>query len=156
LAPTRLHWLLLICLVLLIPTRGTADDQAPDSRIELRTPHFTVISNASEKDATEIAEHFEKIRAALPEFFPLPVPRIDPAQPVLILAMKDEESLAKLLPEYWSEAGRTRPGGIFYRAFDGNFIVCARTPRVGFDITWFTTSTRIWRPTGICRFFPCG
>jgi tetratricopeptide (TPR) repeat protein len=99
-----------------------ADDQVPDSWSELRTPHFTIISNASEKNATEIAEHFEKIRAALPQFFPLPVPRIDPAQPVLILAMKDETSLAKLLPEYWSEEGRARPGGIFYREFDGNFI----------------------------------
>ena len=54
--------------------------------IEVRSPHFVVASNAGEKEARRIADQFEQIRALFHTAFPNL--RVDPSEPVLILAAK--------------------------------------------------------------------
>jgi len=56
--------------------------------IEVRSPHFLVFSNAGEREARRIADQFEQIRGLFHAAFTNL--RVDPAQPVLILAAKNE------------------------------------------------------------------
>ena len=58
-----------------------------------------------------MALQFEMIRAVFRNTFPKA--RVDPAQPPIILAVKDEESLKALLPAFWEQKGRMHPAGYF-------------------------------------------
>src|SRR5689334_345456 len=88
---------------------------------EVRSPHFTVVSNAGEKEARRVADQFEQVRvlfhAALPNL------RVDPAQPVVILAAKNEATMKALLPEHWEAKGQVHPGGIYQPGEDKHYVV---------------------------------
>ncbi len=94
--------------------------QGIDGRwIEVRSPHFIVVSNADEDDARQVAREFEVIRsvfqAALPE-------SSDPRRRLTIIAAAGEEGLAKLMPQFWSQ-GDARPVGAFLRGSVEHHIV---------------------------------
>jgi tetratricopeptide (TPR) repeat protein len=81
--------------------------------VEVRSPHFVVVSDAGAGEARRIAAHFERIRAAFKALWPWA--RVDPAIPVMILAARDEQGLKVLLPGYWETKGRMHPAGVFHR-----------------------------------------
>ena len=110
-----------ISLLLLLPACRARADQKPEAWIEVRTPHFIVASNGNEKDARRIAEQFEQVRNVFQTF--LGFKRVDPPQPIQILAMKNEASLSKLFPDYWAEKGHVHPAGFFQPAEDANYII---------------------------------
>jgi tetratricopeptide (TPR) repeat protein len=82
-----------------------------DKWVEARSPNFIVVSNAGEQQARKTAVQFEQIR----EFFrrSLKVASEHPTPVITILAVKDENSLRELLPDYWAEKGHAHPAGIF-------------------------------------------
>ena len=86
--------------------------QAPGAWVELRSPNFVVVSNAGEERARRVAQDFERVRAVVQRA--LPQMRVDPRQPIAILAVKDEQSLRELLPQFWERNG-PRPTGVFRR-----------------------------------------
>src|SRR5579864_7672327 len=89
--------------------------------IEVRSPHFVVSSNAGEKEARRIADQFEQIRALFhAEFANL---RVDPAQPVLILAAKNENTMKMLLPEDWEVKGHVHPAGLYQQGEDKHYVI---------------------------------
>jgi len=59
---------------------------AADNWIEVRSQHFTVNTNAGEKDARKIADQFEQIRQMFHSAFS--ALRVDTAQPITIVAAK--------------------------------------------------------------------
>jgi hypothetical protein len=75
-APARAVRLAGISLLLLLPAYRARADQKPEAWIEVRTPHFIVVSNGNEKDARRIAEQFEQIRNVFQTF--LGFKRVDP------------------------------------------------------------------------------
>lgn len=89
--------------------------------IEVRSPHFTVASNAGEKEARRVADQFEQIRALFhAQFASL---RVDPAQPVLILAAKNENTMKMLLPEDWEVKGHVHPAGLYQPGEDKHYVL---------------------------------
>src|SRR5690348_5777201 len=78
--------------------------------VEVRSPNFIVVSNASEKQARKTALQFEQIRDVFRNS--LAVASNHPSPVITILAVKDESSMRELLPEYWAK-GHTHLGGIF-------------------------------------------
>jgi len=110
-----------ISLLLLLPACCARADQKPEAWIEVRTPHFIVASNGNEKDARNLAQHFEQIRNVFQTM--LGFKRVDPPQPILIFALKDERSISKLLPEYWAEKGHVHPAGVFLYSQDASYIL---------------------------------
>jgi tetratricopeptide (TPR) repeat protein len=89
--------------------------------IEVRSPNFTVISNAGEKQARKTALQFEQIRTVFRDS--LAVAREHPTPVITIFAAKDEKSLSELLPEYWTP-GHSHVGGLFsYRMDQFNIAV---------------------------------
>ena len=96
--------------------------------IEVRTPNFTVISNAGEKECRKIADQFEEIRLVFRNAFP--TLRTEIGKPVVIFAVKNEESLKLLLPEYWETKGHTHPAGIYVPG-EAEHFVAVRTDTHG-------------------------
>ncbi|MGH9575758.1 MAG: tetratricopeptide repeat protein [Candidatus Acidiferrales bacterium] len=87
--------------------------------VEVRSPHFVVVSNAGDKDARKAAVQFEQIRAVFREALPV---RQSGAGPVVtILAVKDDKSLQELLPDYWTK-GHAHPAGLFVSAMNQFYI----------------------------------
>jgi tetratricopeptide (TPR) repeat protein len=109
---------ILACFVL--ASVGVANAAKPQAWIEVRSPHFVVVSDANEKRARRVALHFELIRAVFQKSFPRA--RVDPVGQVTVLAAKDEKSLKNLLPEFWEEKGQLHPDGIFVRGPEKNFV----------------------------------
>jgi tetratricopeptide (TPR) repeat protein len=93
----------------------------PGGWVEVTTPHFSVMSDDSEKAARRIADQFEQIRSLYSRALSHNL-RLDPGIPILILAGKNEKSLSQLIPEYWAEKGHTHPAGIFVAGTEKNFI----------------------------------
>jgi len=89
--------------------------------IEVRSPHFVVASNAGEKEARRVADQFEQIRALFHTAFPSL--RVDPAEPVLILAAKNENTMKLLLPEGWEVKGHVHPAGLYQQGEDRHYVV---------------------------------
>ena len=82
--------------------------------VEVRSPHFIVISNAGEKEARQTAVHFEQIRTLFRQL--LAGEQNAPSPTITIFAVKNEASLRELLPEYWAK-GHGHIAGIFFDHF---------------------------------------
>ena len=93
---------------------------AKDSWVEVRSPHFTVISNAGEKEARRTADQFEQFREVFHTAFP--TLRIDTGRPLIIFAVKNEDSLKALLPAYWETKGHAHPSGIYASGEERDFV----------------------------------
>jgi tetratricopeptide (TPR) repeat protein len=101
-----------------------ASASAKEFWVEVRSPNFTVLSNAGEKEARRIADQFEQFRevfrATLPQF------RVELGKPLIIFAVKDEDSLKLLLPAFWETKGHMHPAG-FYSPGEESHLVAVRT-----------------------------
>ena len=92
-----------------------------DRWVEVRSAHFTVSSNSSESEARRIANQMEEIRAVF--LTTLPELRVDPGKPIVVIAVRNEDSLRLLLPDYWTVKDRMHPTGIYLPSLDRNFAV---------------------------------
>ena len=86
--------------------------------IEIRSQHFRVLSDGSDKDARRMAREFEQIRAVFSRQFP--TLRLDSGAPLLVLAVRDENSMKALAPAIWKSRG-AKPAGLFLHGWEKNF-----------------------------------
>jgi tetratricopeptide (TPR) repeat protein len=110
---------LALCIVVLCG-RGAAGDH-PDTWIEVRSPHFVVASDVGEKRARRIAQQFEQLRGVFHSSFP--AFRADPGQPIVIIAVKDEDAMKEWLPQYWQDKGLVHPSGLYSGQEDKHFVL---------------------------------
>jgi tetratricopeptide (TPR) repeat protein len=110
-----------LCILLAVFSLG-CPGRAPakDSWIEIQSPHFKVVSNAGENEARKIADHFEMFREVFHTTFPKF--RVDLGKPLVIFAVKNEDSLKVLLPAFWEMKGRMHPAGIFVPGETRHFV----------------------------------
>jgi tetratricopeptide (TPR) repeat protein len=94
---------------------------AKDAWIEIRSPHFLVVSNAGEHEARKVADQFEQFREVFQAAFPKL--RVDLGKPLIIFALKNEDSVKELIPEYWEKKGRIHPDGLYWPAEDAHSVV---------------------------------
>jgi tetratricopeptide (TPR) repeat protein len=87
---------------------------------EARSPNFIVVSNAGEKQARKTAIRFEQIRAVFRR--ELELASKHESLVISILAVKDEDSMKTLLPEYWVK-GHAHPAGMFLDNMNQYFAV---------------------------------
>src|SRR6266481_4560697 len=111
----------LLALCMLLPCGGAAGSDRPDTWIQVRSPHFVVASDVGEKRARRIAQQFEQLRRVFHSSFPSF--RADPGQPILIVAVKDEEAMKEWLPQYWEEKGHLHPSGLYAGQEDKHFVL---------------------------------
>jgi tetratricopeptide (TPR) repeat protein len=92
---------------------------APAPWLEIKSGHFTVVTNAGEKSGRKVAWQFEQIRAALLQVWPWA--KADSGRPFVIFAVRDEATLKTLGPQYW-EGKRYRPGSFWTTGRDRVYV----------------------------------
>jgi tetratricopeptide (TPR) repeat protein len=89
--------------------------------IEVESPHFVVVNDATESQARSVAMQFERVRAVFKKAFPRM--RIYPDLPIIILAAKDRSSFEQLEPAAWLGQGQLNRVGMLLRSPDKNYIL---------------------------------
>ena len=108
--PRPLTTVILVFLVFVVLSATSLPGAKHETWFEVRSPNFIVVSNAGEKQARKTAIRFEQIRAVFRRSLDVASKHESPV--ITILAVKDEDSMKSLLPEYWVK-NRAHPAGIF-------------------------------------------
>lgn len=93
---------------------------ADERWVDVRSAHFRVLTDAGEKEGRKVATGFEQMRKLVQTLGGEMV--VDPAPPIVIVAVRDQAGLRQLLPMYWERRGGLRPGGVFLGDTDKNHI----------------------------------
>jgi Tfp pilus assembly protein PilF len=117
--PRRTRVVVLLLSVFSCSARASASSN--DVWIEVRSPNFTVVSNAGAKQTRQIANQFEQFRGVFHDSFPKL--RVDIGKPLVIFAVRNEESMRTLLPAYWEVKNNKHPAGVYVRGLEKDFIV---------------------------------
>jgi len=109
-----------LLVALFLPVLAGARDKA-ENWVEVRSPHFSVVTNSNEKQARRVADQFERMRSV----FHTLVPRIqiDNLGSITVLAIKDEKDFRALEPAAYLAKGQLRLGGLFLRGADKNYVL---------------------------------
>ena len=107
---------LLLFAVLPAPAR-----EKPNVWVRVRSPHFTVISNADAKQARHVAGQLERMRNVFHQA--LAGKPADPALPIIVLAARDEKTFRTLVPAAWLVKGQLQRVGMFIRAPEKNYVL---------------------------------
>ena len=94
---------------------------AADKWSEIKSAHFTIWSNASDREARSVAWQLEQIRSALSVLYPWA--KVDLSKPLLVFAVKDENSIKALAPEFWERKGGVRPTSVWAGGPDQSYIL---------------------------------
>src|SRR5207245_9961958 len=94
--------------------------------VEVRSPHFIVATNASEKEARKVADQFEQIRAMFHSAFA--TFQVDLPQPIVILAAKNQTTMKQLLPEEWEVKGHIHHAGMYQPGEDKDYVILRLDP----------------------------
>jgi tetratricopeptide (TPR) repeat protein len=108
-----------LCVVLLSFTTARAVGAA-DTWTEVKSPHFTVWSNAGDGATRTLVWQFEQIRSAMTILFPWA--KVDLAKPMVVIAAKDEQAMKALAPKYWEQRGGIRPSSVWVSGADRHYM----------------------------------
>lgn len=86
---------------------------------EIRSPHFRVLTNGSISDARNVAYEFEQLRYVFATRFPNA--RLESGAPLLVFAVRDEDTAKKLEPRIW-KSGANRAGE-FHQGWERQFAI---------------------------------
>ena len=110
----------LVILLLAVATERASFAGKSETWILVRSPDFIVLTDANEKEGRRVAFQFETIRAVFRQFFNTPGSAKDP--PITIIAVKSEDGLKPLLPEYWTKKGSSHPAGFYLGGPEKSYI----------------------------------
>ncbi len=89
--------------------------------VEVRSPHFTVVSDASEKQARHVLDQFERMRWVFQTLYPKL--NVDPAESILVLAAKNEKTFQSIEPAAYLGKGQLKLSGYFLSTQGRNYIL---------------------------------
>jgi hypothetical protein len=108
---------LLVCAVFFTCGVGSARaDERP--WLEVRSPHFRVLTDASANDGRKVAHEFEQMRAVFAAMFPNF--RLESGAPLVIFAARDEQTAKSLAPYLWKMKG-AKPAGYFRQSWEKKY-----------------------------------
>ena len=107
---------------------ATSAGAAERAWVAVETPHFTVVSNAGEDPAQDIANQYEEVRAVFAAVWPWA--RREDGRPFYVIVARDEATLKGLVPEQWTERNLY---GVYDARVDGEVADFAAS-RVDFGI----------------------
>ncbi len=110
-----------LLLQFLLAAFATSAGAQTDTWLAVTTPHFRVISNATEKEARHAALQFERMRAVFARVFPDRT--IDTATPIVVLALRDRQSLETLEPAAYQGTGQLKIAGLFLQASEKDYVL---------------------------------
>ncbi len=114
-------WQRILPLALLLTASTVLAKEGGDTWVEVRSPHFLVLTDSNEKQARHVAGQFERMRAVFQIIFPKAY--VDPAAPITVIALKDKKGFQALEPELYLAKGQMELAGLFLHAPDKNYIL---------------------------------
>lgn len=93
---------------------------AADQWIEVKSLHFTVVSNASERATRRLVWQLEQIRSATAALWSWARPDLN--KPLSVIVVKDENSMRALAPQYWEERRSVRPASVWVTGPDQHYL----------------------------------
>jgi tetratricopeptide (TPR) repeat protein len=149
-------------MLLLAAVTASARDNA-ENWLEVRSPHFIVVTNGNEKQGRHTADQFERMRSVFHTAFPKM--QVDAGSPIVVIAVKDERDFRQLEPEAYLGKGQLHLAGLFLRAPDKNYILLRLDAggehpyaTVYHEYTHFLTSKAdewmpLWLNEGLAEFY---
>jgi TonB family protein len=108
----------IVCLLLAFAVPAGAQI---DAWLEVTTPHFSVITNAGEKEGRHTALQFERMRSVFARV--LPDSNIDTATPIIVLAVQDKKNMQAIEPAAYLGKGQVNLLGLFLHAPEKNYVL---------------------------------
>ena len=93
----------------------------PDQWIEVRSEHFTVITDSNEKQGRHIADQFERMRWVFQKLYPRA--NVDPAEPIFVIAAKNQKVFQTMEPAAYLAKGQLKLAGYYSHTEDKNYIL---------------------------------
>jgi Tfp pilus assembly protein PilF len=118
--PTHIMLRRLVLVWLLVSGSGWARDSG-SPWVEVRSPHFRVVTDAGEKQGRHIADQFERMRWVFQTLFPKA--NVDPIAPITVIAVRNQAGMQPLEPEAYLAKGQVKLAGLFLRNTDKNYIL---------------------------------
>jgi tetratricopeptide (TPR) repeat protein len=120
--------------------------------IEVKSPHFRVLTDSGAGDAKLVAREFEDFRALMAQRYPNF--RLESGAPLAIFAAKDEETAKALLPNVWKIKGE-KYSGYYSHSWEKQFAMVrldtwgrGSQPAVFYDFAQMVLSLNCrWAPT---------
>jgi tetratricopeptide (TPR) repeat protein len=94
---------------------------ATEQWVEIRSAHFTVLTDAGEKQGRHVTDQFERMRWVFQKLWPKA--NIDPAEPIVVIAAKNEKVFDTMEPAAYLAKGQIKLGGYYMHTQDKNYIL---------------------------------
>jgi tetratricopeptide (TPR) repeat protein len=94
---------------------------ATEQWMEVRSPHFRVVTNSNEKQARHIADQFERMRWMFQTLYPKR--DVDPVSPIVVIAAKNGKTFESMEPSAYLASGQLKLGGLFLQTPDKNYVL---------------------------------
>ena len=94
---------------------------APDQWVEVRSAHFTVLTDANEKQGRRILDQFERMRWVFQTLFP--TANVDPVAPIVVLAARNGTEFQAMEPAAYLASGQIKLAGYFLTNTDRNYVL---------------------------------
>jgi len=105
-------------LLFLVTLNGSA---STPTWVQVQSPHFTLITDANDKQGIHVLDQFERMRWIFQTLFPNA--NVDPAAPILVIAARNKKDFAALEPEAYLAKGQMSLAGLFLNTEDKNYIL---------------------------------
>ena len=129
--------------------------------LEVRSQHFTVITDSGEKQGRRVLDQFERMRWVFLKLFPQA--KVDPPSPIMVIAVKSQGDIRALEPEAYLAKGQLTLAGLFLRTAEKNYVLM----RMGVDgehpystvyheythLVLGTENMPLWLNEGLAEFF---
>src|SRR5258708_37858194 len=106
--------------VLLFSVALSLQAGATEQWVQVRSPHFSVVTDSNEKQARHILAQFERMRWVFQTLFPKIV---DPPTAILVFAAKNGKTFQSLEPAAYLAKGQLNLAGYFLSTQDNNYIL---------------------------------
>lgn len=108
----------LLSFLLLVPSALSA--AAGSTWTEVRSPHFTVITDAGDRRGRQLLDQFERMRWVFQALHPKA--NVDPVAPIVVVAVKNQKEFSVLEPEAYLNKGSLQLAGYFLSVPEKNYI----------------------------------
>lgn len=100
---------------------GPALQAKEEAWVEVKSPHYTAVSNAGEAEARAALRQFEAIREVFRKL--LPAARTETGRPLTLVVLQDDTAMQRFLPRQFEGRDPSRPAGWFMQSQDQDFAV---------------------------------
>jgi tetratricopeptide (TPR) repeat protein len=109
---------LLLAVLLVVPAIARA---AAPVWLEIHSQHFTLVTDVGDHDGRHLLDQLERMRWAFQTMFPKA--NVDPAAPIMVVAVRNEKEFQTLEPAAYLGKGMAHLAGLFLKAPDKNYIL---------------------------------